>query len=137
MDAFSLLSPIRSTRYWIHDDGELVQTEENRGSKADAAGVFIMTQSTIVKKNTCSLVHARRSTWRLCSKGEPSQSNWITRYFKKSPTPNRVVTVECYTKNECETAGKLHQVLEEVSYFPSLYRRLIDLFFFISAMTVN
>lgn len=79
-DPFSILNPIRSTRYWIHDDGELVQTEENRGSKADAADVFIMTQS-IVK--TRSFVHAR-STWWLCSKEEPHQSNWITKYFRKS-----------------------------------------------------
>lgn len=82
-DPFSLISPIRRStlaRYWIHDDGELVQTEENRGSKADAADVFIMTQS-IVK--TRLSVHAR-STWRLCSKEEPHQSNWITKYFRKS-----------------------------------------------------
>lgn len=117
--------------HWIHDDGTLAQTEETRGSKSDAADVFIMTQpieSTIVQQQE------PRSTWWLYSKDEPHYPNWWSKtcdylFFKKK-VPEKVkkkkmhtrhsshisfqtIAIECFSKHECETAGKLHQVLEE------------------------
>ncbi|CAO0797763.1 unnamed protein product [Mucor circinelloides] len=100
--------------HWIHDDGTLAQTEETRGSKSDAADVFIMTQpieSTIVQQQE------PRSTWWLYSKDEPHYPNWWSKtcdylFFKKK-VPEKTIAIECFSKHECETAGKLHQVLEE------------------------
>lgn len=78
--------------HWIHDDGTLAQTEETRGSKSDAADVFIMTQpieSTIVQQQESS-----RSTWWLYSKDEPHHPNWWTKtcdYFLfKRKMPEKV-----------------------------------------------
>ncbi|KAG2202309.1 hypothetical protein INT47_010757 [Mucor saturninus] len=104
-------SLVLNARYWIHDDGALAQTEEARGSKADAADVFIMTKPV----DTCiSMPEARRSAWWLCSK-DPVRLNWLDKtcnYFTQK-APQKIITIECLSKHECETAGKLHQVLEE------------------------
>ncbi|KAI8647470.1 kinase-like domain-containing protein [Parasitella parasitica] len=113
--ACSLISYSSAPRHhWIHDDGTLAQTEETRGSKSDAADVFIMTQpieSTIVQQQE------PRSTWWLYSKDEPHYPNWWTKtcdylLFKRK-APEKTIAIECISKHECETAGKLHQVLEE------------------------
>ncbi|KAF1803553.1 kinase-like domain-containing protein [Mucor lusitanicus] len=100
--------------HWLHDDGTLAQTEETRGSKSDAADVFIMTQpieSTIVQQDE------PRSTWWLYSKDEPHHPNWWSKtcdyLFFKRKVPEKTIAIECFSKHECETAGKLHQVLEE------------------------
>lgn len=81
----SLLSNTTTARYWIHDDGALAQTEEARGSKADAADLFIMTKPV---DSTCiSMPEARRSAWWLCSKDlAPTRLNWLDKtcnYFTK------------------------------------------------------
>ncbi|KAI9269640.1 kinase-like domain-containing protein [Helicostylum pulchrum] len=101
-------------RHWIHDDGLLAQTEETRGSKADAADLFIMTKPV---ESTCISMHeSRRSAWWLCSKDMSVELNWLDKtfnYFTKRNDPEKDFAIECFSKHECETAGKLHQVLEE------------------------
>lgn len=97
----SLLSTVTSTtaarHHWIHDEGSLAQTEETRGSKADAADVFIMTkpiESTLISMHehsnhsgsekgsipststtTNSSNSSSRSAWWLSSKGNNSTTS--------------------------------------------------------------
>ncbi|KAI8075467.1 kinase-like domain-containing protein [Gilbertella persicaria] len=129
-DSYSILSPIMhqrpmssfsssSPRHWVPDDGVLAQTEETRGSKS-AADVFIMTKNI----ETTFAMHdekTTRSTWWLCSKDDSQQQQqqqqetWWTKtcgYFKRK-IPEKTIAIECFAKHEYETAGKLHQVLEE------------------------
>lgn len=87
----SLLSTVTNNtarHHWIHDEGSLAQTEERRGSKADAADVFIMTnpvESTLIsmhehsnhsdsEKDITSTSTSSRSAWWLSSKGNNSTS---------------------------------------------------------------
>lgn len=78
-------------RHWIHDDGLLAQTEETRGSKADAADLFIMTKPV---ESTCISMHeSRRSAWWLCSKDMSVELNWLDKtfnYFTKRNDPEKV-----------------------------------------------
>ncbi|KAI7892847.1 kinase-like domain-containing protein [Mucor mucedo] len=104
-------TPKSTTTTFAHRMDTLAQTEEARGSKADAADVFIMTKPV----DTCiSMPETRRSAWWLCSK-DPVRLNWLDKtcnYFTQK-APQKIITIECLSKHECETAGKLHQVLEE------------------------
>ncbi|KAI8354028.1 kinase-like domain-containing protein [Blakeslea trispora] len=104
---------LSSHRHWIPDDGVLAQTEESKGSKS-AADVFI-TKSNIETHFKMHEQKMTRSTWWLCSKDEPQQEKWWSKtcnYFRKK-IPEKTMVVECFAKHEYETAGKLHQVLEE------------------------
>lgn len=99
-------------KYWVHDDGALAQTEEGRGSKADAADVFIMTKP--VDRSTCiSMPETRRSAWWLCSKDSAAAAaaavsvtggtrlNWLDKtcnYFKTQKAPPKVNNF--YTKRQ-------------------------------------
>ncbi|KAI8878469.1 Pkinase-domain-containing protein, partial [Backusella circina FSU 941] len=99
-----------SKHYWIHDDGALAQTEETRGSKCDAADMFVMTEPV---QMASSIKPPSTGTWWLCD--VEKTSTWWDRtvsYFKRQ-LPEKVMTIECLAKHECEAAGKLHQVLEE------------------------
>lgn len=109
----SLLSTVTNNtarHHWIHDEGSLAQTEETRGSKADAADVFIMTkpiESTLISMHehsnhsgsekdipSTSSTSSSRSAWWLSSKGNNSttshhqsqkqqqQQNWWDRTFQ-------------------------------------------------------
>ncbi|KAG0763835.1 hypothetical protein G6F16_003447 [Rhizopus arrhizus] len=78
----------------------------NDGSKAEAANTFIMTKAI---ETTLKISTAEKSIWNICSK----ESSWWEKtcdYFK---VPEKVISIECLAKHECEVAGKLHQVLEE------------------------
>lgn len=84
-------SSLLPTLHWIHDDGALAQTEERRGSKADAADLFIMTKPV---ESTCISMHkSRRSTWWLCSKDPVLELSWLDKtfsYFTKRKGPEKV-----------------------------------------------
>jgi hypothetical protein len=70
-----------SKHYWIHDDGALAQTEETRGSKCDAADLFVMTEPVqIVASQPTSTC-----TWWLCDKETPANGWWdkTLSYFKR------------------------------------------------------
>ncbi|OBZ91351.1 putative serine/threonine-protein kinase HSL1 [Choanephora cucurbitarum] len=104
---------VSAHRHWIPDDGMPAQTEETKGSKS-AADVFI-TKNNIETNLHMHQQKMTRSTWWLCSKETPQQESWWSKtcgYFRKK-IPEKTIAVECFAKHEYETAGKLHQVLEE------------------------
>ncbi|KAI7907208.1 kinase-like domain-containing protein [Cokeromyces recurvatus] len=87
--------------------------------KSKAAPGFVMAQS--IENNSC--IDSIQTWWWWIivplNKKEPRFTNltWWNKaqsyFFKRKPIERTTVTVECFAKNECEAAGKLHQVLEE------------------------
>ena len=113
----SILSTSTTARHWLHDSGLLSQTEETRGSKSDTADLFIMTKP--VESTLISSFEPKRSAWQLCSKEPTPKLNWWDKtcnYLTKTKPASSWIQIESLSKHECETAGKLHQVLEEVKY---------------------
>ncbi|KAG0787214.1 hypothetical protein G6F22_007389 [Rhizopus arrhizus] len=91
-----------------------VLDEGTRGSKADAADLFIMTKAIESKLQPVG----DQDLWRMCSKDEEVSSWWEKTFdYFKHKLPEKVISIECLAKHECEVAGKLHQVLEEVQFF--------------------
>lgn len=92
-----------------------------RGPKSDAAQVFVMTQPVELGL----VLESDKSAWWLLNSSKEQheecnidRSNWWSKmcdylFERKKSLPETVITVECFSKHECETAGKLHQVLEE------------------------
>jgi hypothetical protein len=109
-DAYGCMSPLaqRPQHHWSTDSALLLQ----RGSKADAAQAFVMTQPV---QQSGLVLDSDRSAWWLYKEqdGDQERGNWWSNLFTKKTLPEKVITVECFSKHECETAGKLHQVLEE------------------------
>jgi hypothetical protein len=127
-DAYNYISPLAQQHnhrpHWCStttDSALLLQ----RGSKADAAQVFVMTQPVQLQQSGLVLESDNRSAWWLCSKEQDQmdiqdqeRGNWWSKtcgylFTRKKVLPEMVITVESFSKHECETAGKLHQVLEE------------------------
>ncbi|KAI9469852.1 MAG: kinase-like domain-containing protein [Benjaminiella poitrasii] len=145
-DTYSLVNPItqQQNRYiiptttqslssspcsfWAFGKGVLVRkTEENVDTKSKTADVFVMSQPVESSHNSALTHHVK--FWQLLSldkKGryrqqqqQANKSYWWNKahdYFVRKKAIEKAIVIECFAKNECEAAGKLHQVLEEVRF---------------------
>lgn len=106
-DTLPYLPPTPTSTFQVNREPQTFFLLKQREIKAEVADFFVMTKaidSTFKPTDPYKV-------WQMRLK-EPSWWEKACDYFKHK-LPEKVVSIECMAKLECEVAGKLHQVLEE------------------------